>query len=392
MLQAAWRRAPARLREAIGPRLEFSARRAALGAPPPPAHAPGPLVVSHYGDMPFGIGRAGVLTAAALREAGFVVLEHDLRPALEDRRIDAGALPASGGVWITHCNPEHAAALMSHIARADWARRYRIGYWAWELPRAPAFWLWLSRFFDEIWTPSAYAAESLASASAPVRVMPHPVPLAAQAQGKGGAVRILAMADLRSAEARKNPLGAIEAFKRAFPTPQAAALLRVKLNGVTFDANALARLRAAADRPDIEIIDRVYAESELDALFAETDLYLSLHRAEGFGLPIAEAMARGTPALATGWSGNLQFMAGMDDALVKFSMVPVRDSSGVYRDKHARWAEPDLDDAARKLRRLVDDETLRARLGEAARARVSALSESWRKPALETQPWRRLIR
>jgi glycosyltransferase involved in cell wall biosynthesis len=388
--QSAWRALPHAVRTRIGPKVEFLVRRIVLGDGAGAARhdiAPGPLILSHYGDSAFGIGRAGRLTEAALKTQGLDPILHDIRPALADGRIGRGSLcpEQRGGVWITHCNPEHAAQVMCHIARADWAGRYRIGYWAWELPRAPLFWFWMARFFHEIWAPSAYVAQALSGAPAPVHVLPHPVPLAPVSARKTAPLTVLTLADLRSSLARKNPLGAIEAYRRAFPEPRPDHIrLRVKLNGVAFDAPALTQIKAAANRPDIDLIERVLSNTETEALFVDADLLLSLHRAEGFGLPIAEAMARGAPALATGWSGNTDFMYGLDDLLVRYRLIPVRDASGVYSDTHAQWADPDIDDAVAKLRRLAEDDTLRAHLGAQSRQRIAALHTPWAKDA----PWR----
>lgn len=396
MAQMAWRSLPRGVREGVGPRLAFASHRFALGgggnATKHPID-PGPLIVSHYGDSAFGLARGGRLTAAALRELGFDPIEHDIRAALEDGRVEKGALSPErrGGVWISHCNPEHIAPVLRHIDPADWQGRYRIGYWAWELPRAPRAWLWMSRFFHEVWAASEFVAQSLAGAETLVRVMPYPVRLAPIGTRKPGPLSILTMADLRSALARKNPLGAIEAFRRAMPAPQPERVrLRVKLNGLSFDENALAQVRAATDRPDIELIERVLSDAEMEDLLSSADLLVSLHRAEGFGLPIAEAMARGVPALATGWSGNVDFMGGLDALNVRYSMIPVDDPSGVYLHKQ-QWADPDLDDAAQKLRRLIDDDALRARLGAEARQRIADLHKPWTDDAPTTQPWRSLV-
>ncbi len=394
--QSIWRNLPRSVRVGIGPAIEFSVRRMVLGSGRGVTAAPltrGPLIVSHYGDMPFGLARGGRLTAAALREQGFAPIEHDLRPALEDRRIACGVLSPEdrGGVWISHCNPEHIASVLSHLSPADWRGRYRIGYWAWELPRAPKFWFWMARFFHEVWVVSEFVAEALDGAPTQIRVMPHPVPVGPVRPSREGPRIVLTMADLRSAQARKNPLGAIEAYRRAFPEPRPERVrLRVKLNGMDFDPSALAELRSAAQRADIELIERVLSDAEMEALVCDCDLLVSLHRSEGFGLPIAEAMARGIPALATGWSGNLDFMRGIEPLLVSHRMIPVSDPSGVYRGAGSQWADPDLDDAAFRLRHLVADDALRLRLGAEGRRRITDLHDRWRDGA--AKGWRSLIR
>ncbi len=110
--------------------------------------------------------------------------------------------------------------------------------------------------------------------------------------------------------------------------------------------------------------------SELAALYRSADVLLSLHRAEGFGLPMAEAMAHGVPVVATGWSGNLTFMsAGRQPS----RSVHARPGQRRIRVSMASsvWAEPDLDDAAKALRRLAEQPEYYARLAAAAHRRVS---------------------
>ena len=96
---------------------------------------------------------------------------------------------------------------------------------------------------------------------------------------------------------------------------------------------------------------------------------LSLHRAEGFGLVLAEAMLLGKPVIATGWSGNMGFMDAASAATVGYRLVPVEDARQVYRDSY--WAEPDVADAAAHLRRLADDAETRAAMGARGKALVT---------------------
>ena len=130
-----------------------------------------------------------------------------------------------------------------------------------------------------------------------------------------------------------------------------------------------ARLVQMVQAPNIRLETRVLPPGDRHALTACADIVLSLHRGEGFGLVLAEAMLLGKPVIATGWSGNTDFMGCMNAALVSYRLVPARDDRSVYR---GQWAEPDVAEAASLLRALADDPTRRIALGE--RARVSTLA------------------
>lgn len=372
---------------------------------PPETIQPGPLILSGFVGETIGVGKAAELSVAALRAAGFAPEVRSLRTAFS--RLLRGPperLPGEGGVWLIHANAQETEmALMTH-APDGWAGRYRIGYWAWETPEAPASWVRAARWLHEIWVPSRFTAEALFAAfdragepdqRAKVRVMPHPVraPAALGAPpaelGDGAGVRALVMFDGRSAFARKNPWAAIEAWTQAFAEPGPHRLV-VKGYRLDTDPGAARRLRRTlAARPDLVLIERDLPQAELWGLIQACDIVLSTHRAEGFGLVPAEAMALGKAVVATGWSGNMAFMDAESAVLLPFEMIPVDDPNGQYRG--SVWADPDVAAAAEALRRLAENAGLRARLGEAARRRIAALSEAWSGTALEALPFARFV-
>ena len=157
----------------------------------------------------------------------------------------------------------------------------------------------------------------------------------------------------------------------------------------TFNGDAkpesLAQLeRAAAARDDIEVIDRFLPVAEKNALLARADAYVSLHRAEGFGLSLAEAMLLGKPAIATGYSGNLQFMTPANSWLVGYELTPVGEGVEIY-PPDALWAEPDLDHAAALMREVRAG-------GEEVRGAPSAGAATSRRRSRPRRPARRCAR
>ncbi len=187
--------------------------------------------------------------------------------------------------------------------------------------------------------------------------------------------------DVSSDVERKNPWAAIEAFQRAFPAERAEnALLVVKLNNTRIarryerDADALMERLGRDSRVRVFTETMPYHRSL--ALSAACDVYLSMHRAEGLGLNLMEAMSLGKPVIATGWSGNTDFMTAENSVPVAYELVAVETSHPSYRTaaatKPQTWAEPDVEDAAAQLRKLYENPDLRATIGAAAARSMDA--------------------
>ena len=199
-----------------------------------------------------------------------------------------------------------------------------------------------------------------------------PVPAALDRSAFGlpdDAVIVLVSFNLASSYVRKNPLAAIAAFRAAFGE-RPDRILVMKVGHPDHAPADFAALATAADAPNIRLETRVLPTADHYALIAACDIVLSLHRSEGFGLVPAEAMLLGKPVIATGWSGNTDFMDRSNSALVGYRLVPVIDPRQVYQG--GLWAEPNVADAVAHLRRLADGAEERRRLGERARESVRA--------------------
>jgi glycosyltransferase involved in cell wall biosynthesis len=262
-----------------------------------------------------------------------------------------------------------------HDSDPAWTRdRYTIGFWWWEVEGAlPVEWLGGFALVDEIWAGSDHVRDTLAAFSpvpvtkVKVPVEPSPVPAWSRRQlGLPEGFLFLTMFDYDSTVQRKNPLGTIEAFKAAFGPDEGAVLAVKSINGDRHPDKRARLEEAAAGRADIHLIDRYATAAEKNAMLAACDCYVSLHRAEGFGLPLAEAMYMGTPVIATGYSGNLEFMSEHNSYLVAHGMTNVGIEAEPYYPADGMWAEPDLDDAARAMREVAGHQAEAARRGRAA--------------------------
>jgi len=248
----------------------------------------------------------------------------------------------------------------SEVGPNFFAGKRTIGVWAWEVDRVPKEWDWAFGAVDEIWTYSQYVVEVLRPASnVPVTCVPLPVlepgkPGPPPDFGLPDGFTFLFLYDFYSTVQRKNPLGLIDAFQRAFKPGEGPQLLLKSFNG-DIKPEGLEQVReAAAGHPDVHVVDRYVTAAERDALVAGCDCFVSLHRAEGFGLGLAEAMALGRPVIATGYSGNVDFMTPENSWLVRHSMTQVGREGENYPSE-GRWAEPDLAHAAQLMREVWED-------------------------------------
>ena len=332
----------------------------------------------------FGLGEGARCTARALEAAGVVVQWRDLplTTHVNDQPLPP-PLAQPAAIDLIHTNPNVLRQSDGLLERVELTAPLRIGYWAWELEAFPVGWEAGFQGLDQLWCPSAFSAEALALRSpVPVSPVPHLIDwrradrLAAQRLSRlprhqARPFVVLFCFDFWSTVARKNPYGVIEAFQQAFP-PGHAARLVLKISSADQFPEAMGHLRerCGAD-PRIELIDRHLPADAMDDLLLQADVLLSLHRAEGFGLTLAEAMAAALPVVATGYSGNLAFMAPGEAHLVPYRLVTIAETQGDY-PRGCRWAEPDGDWAARALRRLADQPADHAALAVAGRRGVQA--------------------
>ena len=250
------------------------------------------------------------------------------------------------------------------------ARSYfKVGRWAWELDEMP---LWMSRrqyLLDELWVYSGFIANALRkSVSVPVYVVP-PVLFNGESQvdlESQQRVTFLYIFDYLSGFERKNPLGLVHAFRQAFPVEGSAQLILKSVNSSARFAESEKLRFAIKDRSDIELIDRYLDVKEMSELYGRASCYVSLHRSEGVGLTIAEAMARGIPVIATGYGGNLEFMDGSVALLNSYDFVKVGEGNVPY-PADSDWAEPNVNEAAASMQLIASDKSLRVELGLAGR-------------------------
>jgi len=200
--------------------------------------------------------------------------------------------------------------------------------------------------------------------------LPEPSANALAPAGLPDGFRFLFAFDYLSVFERKNPLASIEAFARAFPPGSGASLIVKTLNG-DHDPESHRRLCAAvAAHPDVHLIEHRLSPADRNGLMNAADCYVSLHRAEGFGYTLAEAMWLGKPVIATGYSGNVDYMSRDNSYLVDHRLVEIGRGHEPYPPDGV-WAQPDVDHAARLMREVFehpDEASRRARRADLPKA------------------------
>ncbi len=278
---------------------------------------------------------------------------------------------------ILHVNADHTPQAYEILPSEIFLDRYTIGYWAWELAEFPDEWVHAFTFVDEVWVPSDFVHQALYPKSpVPVRSVPHAVEQTTPSVSFGRdyfglpleTFLFLVMYDVHSVRQRKNPDGAIKAFQEAFSPGDKKTGLVVKINNaVEMELTELKALRKGF--ANIHFISDVLSRHMMDSLLAACDCYVSLHRAEGFGLSIAEAMSLGKPVIVTNWSGSMDFTTPANSACVDYELTSLSQDFGPYKTGQL-WAEPNLSHAAYWMRELRENQTIRANIGRAARKTI----------------------
>ncbi len=330
----------------------------------PPAALQDGVNIAGYFRAELGIGEAARMLTSAVEFAGiprstiaYDVTDSRLTHAFQQR----GDGRAPFDVNILCVNADCTTQFARDCGPEFFQGRHTIGYWFWELEQFPPTMHHAFDVVDEVWAATRFVASSINRIGRrPVHTIPLPVAAPHHSpQVTRDSLRLpsgflfLFVFDFYSILERKNPLGLISAFTRAFRPGEGPTLVLKSING-SQRLNDLERVRAAAaDHPDILVVDESYSAGQKTALLRMCDCYVSLHRSEGLGLTMAEAMALRKPVIATAYSGNLDFMTPDNSYLVDYSMSRVPAGCDPYPE-HCPWAEPNLESAAVLMRRVFE--------------------------------------
>jgi glycosyltransferase involved in cell wall biosynthesis len=353
--------------------------------PDPEAQACSVNIVGYIRGQ-FGLAEAARSYVRALIGAGVDVRLFDLDLGLPHGREDdslAGFIDESlpHDKTIVFVNPDFLQQALEQIGGARRDGRYLIACWFWELEEVPPEWVPALDLVDEIMVATGFIERALRRVTQkPIIRVPlplGPMPDSGLKRADFGlpeeAFVFLTSFDFHSWIDRKNPYAAIDAFRLAFPRGDENVRLLIKTsNGYCYADKLKFLMESASVDPRVLVRDDIIDRAHFNALQRCSDAYVSLHRAEGFGLGLAECMAMGKPVIATAWSGNMEFMDSDTACLVDYHLVEV--AGGEYpHPPGAVWAQASVADAAVAMQRLVGDIAWAKALGE--RARQAALAE-----------------
>jgi glycosyltransferase involved in cell wall biosynthesis len=319
-------------------------------------------ILSHFCN-PSGIQQAALWTKAALEQAG-------LRTSCRDVPVPRRTAPSDREHWLgleifpvtilTHAAEPYFES--GYERSGLWPREnvYRIAYWAWELESVPEEWVKAAELVDEIWSPTRFVAEAMrARMSRPVYHMLPGVEIGPVEKVTRTSLNIpenhfvfLFMFDLHSQLHRKNPGAVFRAFRAAFRDDDRATLV-IKTSGGDIHSTDMELLRETIRGRNVILLDQLMTRAQAYGLIDMCDCFVSLHRSEGFGLGMAEAMLMAKPVIATGYSGNLDFMNRDNSFLVDYERVEIKEDRPIYTRGNF-WAEPSIEQAAGYMREVYE--------------------------------------
>lgn len=290
--------------------------------------------------------------------------------------VDIIADAKSGDNIVFAVNPDILPMIYRAFPKSFFKNKYLIGYWVYELDKLPIQWQIALTKINELWVPSSFVKNTVRQYSdLAIKIVPHAVGLMKIdfAKYERGKIRkelaiennvfiALTSFSFSSSMERKNIIGTIKAFEMAFGSSKNCLLIIRYINQKNFP-ETLRKLEqvVAMSLANIKLLDENALDGGVEALFklyTASDVLLSLHRSEGFGLQIAEAMRFMLPVIATNYSGNTDFMTDTNSIKIDYNLIKIADGDKIYNNHSAHWAEPYLEQVSDYLNKLHNNPEL----------------------------------
>ena len=369
---------PAALLPTPAPSLEnIKGRRSQYNMITPTPFASTDVQIIGYLNSELGIGAAARHLLAACQATGVVThsFVFGATQSQQSERVKHAPAPHPIGTNIVCINADQLELFARRYPKVLKSANKNIGVWFWELNEFPPPLAASAKHLDEIWVASEFIASGLRKVvDKPVKVYPHPIvtdagSLPVLRPSINSDFQFLFSFDYLSVFERKNPIGVVSAFRNAFSNNEGPRLVIKTINGTLKPLDQEKLRQSLESRSDISLVEHYLSGAEQDELFADSSCYISLHRSEGLGLTMAEAMAHGKPVIATAYSGNLEFMNDNTSLLVPYSLTNVGPGNDPY-SASAIWADPIIEDASSKMRLVWENPELCLSLGMRAQNHV----------------------
>ena len=322
--------------------------------------------IAGYFKGQFGVAESARSFVWAIKNAGIPYVLNNVNSVAQKNNDDTFTKFEKNNPYpinLIVVNADQIDFLYQSVGANYFKDKYNIAIWAWELSNFPTKWVDVQKYFDEIWVLSNFVAKSISKKlSIPVLPMKCPIEIdesmLIKNRNKFGIEEnvhvFLFIFDFLSVFERKNPLAIVEAFKKAFSNNENALLVLKCINSSKFPTE-FSKLKNVCKEENIKILDQNFEKNDMLSLIASCDCYISLHRSEGLGLTLAEAMFAEKPVIATGYGGNTDFMNINNSFLVKYKLVEIEKDYGPYK-KGNYWAEPDVEDAASLMKFIFENQ------------------------------------
>jgi glycosyltransferase involved in cell wall biosynthesis len=317
------------------------------------------LSINYHGffDGNFGIAEATRLNAVAMESAGIQVNRINYSSDTLEKIKSETEPEFQSYINIFHINSNVTHEFFSKNQDINLAGHYNIVYWAWEFPEVSDKTVDFLNIFDELWVPSDFCVNIFTKYTGiPVMRFSHPIQKMATSeefdfntyQIKPNSKVYVTIFDSLSTTIRKNPEATIESFIKVFNNDPESVLI-VKTHNLERSKDAQKALEKYNNIPNIIIINEHFSKEKLHSLIQKSDVLISLHGSEGFGLTMAEAMSYGKVVVGTGYSGNLDFMNVNNSFLIQYDFIKTSNTKGLIAEG-LTLARPNIEDAVEKLK------------------------------------------
>lgn len=333
--------------------------------------------ISGYINKQFGLGEGVRSNIRAIKTTDVPYVINDFNITISKHVMDEtqNALAVSEenpyNINLVQINIDRLHSVMQETDKSYFQNKYNIAFWAWELENFPEESKVFFSLFNEIWVPSNFCTEAISKVSpVPVVKMMHSIEIETPSFTRKDfnlpedKFIFMTMFDYYSSIVRKNPIATIEAYEKSFGKNNPDVLLLIKTSiSKEFPDEKKMLVDRIADNKSIIIVEEILERDQLYSLMNCCDCFVSLHRSEGFGLTMAEAMYLGKPVIATAYSANTEFMNINNSFPVKYNLIKTGDLYYFSTEKDI-WADADADHASEQMSLVYNDKNIAAAIAQ----------------------------